>query len=156
MDPPPGYALQPENPLSPAFNASLYNSLKSAQRTLLTSHTLPPRSGHALPVSAGSIIRISTPSGPQVGDLNLWNLQNPSEHFWASRSRQIYGAHVTTGDKLLSRLPWLRPMVTIIGDTLTERVKAKAEKIAQERGVPVNSSYGVHDLMGTRCDPYGT
>jgi uncharacterized protein YcgI (DUF1989 family) len=79
--------------------------------------------------------------GPQVGDLNIWNLHNPRERLWASRTRQLQAAHVTTYDRLWSNLPYLRPLVTITDDSLANY------------GV---DEYGgrVHDLLGTRCDPY--
>lgn len=140
-----------ETPPVPAYQATpgsilhadrdFYNTIATAKRTLTESFTLPIRSGRAWIAPAGSIIRISTPSGPQVGDLNIWNLHNPRERFWAARTRQLHASHVSTYDRLWSCLPYLRPMVTIIRDSL--------------------SGYGVdrwggrcHDLLGTRCDPY--
>jgi uncharacterized protein len=80
--------------------------------------------------------------GAQVGDLNLWSLNDPRERMWAARTRQLQKAHVTVYDRLWSNLPFLRPMCTIIDDTL------KDYGIDEEGG-------RVHDLLGTRCDPYG-
>jgi uncharacterized protein YcgI (DUF1989 family) len=76
-----------------------------------------------------------------VGDLNIWSANNPRERFWASRTRQLQAAHVTTFDRLWSNLPYLRPLATITADTL------------ENYGI---DEYGgrVHDLLGTRCDPY--
>src|SRR6201995_2134010 len=60
---------------------------------------------------------------------------------WASRSRQLKAAHVSTFDRLWSNLPYLRPLVTITDDSLA--------------GYGVDEGGGrVHDLLGTRCDPY--
>jgi uncharacterized protein YcgI (DUF1989 family) len=125
----------------------LYTSIASAPRALIHSHTIPIRSGYAWPVRAGQICRLTSPEGPQVGDLNIWNLCNPRERFWAARTRQLHRSHVTTFDRLWSVLPYLRPLVTIVGDSLG------------------GTGYGVdgvdadggrcHDLLGTRCDPYG-
>ncbi len=113
----------------------------SAGRTLKESITIPIRSGRAWVVKAGEVFRIVAPEGPQVGDLNLWNLNNPRERFWASRTRQLQAAHVSTYDRLWSTLPYLRPMATIIADSLS--------------GYGVDDYGGrVHDLLGTRCDPY--
>lgn len=110
-------------------------------RTQVERFVIPIRSGRAWEVPAGHVCRIVTVEGPQVGDLNLWNRHNPRERFWASRTRQLQRAHVSTYDRLWSTLPYLRPLVTIVNDTL--------------------ASYGVdgdggrvHDLLGTRCDPY--
>jgi uncharacterized protein len=103
-------------------------------------HVVPVRSGYAWPVKAGSVVRIVTVEGPQVCDLNLWNLNNPRERFWAARTRQLQGAHVTTFDRLWSCLPYLRPMVTITNDTLPTE--------------PSRHGGRCHDLLGSRCDPY--
>ena len=110
-------------------------------RTQTESFVIPIRTGRAWEVPAGHVFRIVTQEGPQVGDLNIWNLHNPRERLWASRSRQLQAAHVTTYDRLWSNLPYLRPLVTITGDSLA--------------GYGVDEYGGrVHDLLGTRCDPY--
>ncbi|KAE9971294.1 hypothetical protein BLS_003851 [Venturia inaequalis] len=126
----------------PPIDTALYESIASnPSRTLTHSHTIPPRSGYSWTVPAGSILRLSTPEGPQVGDLNIWNLHNPRERLWAARTRQLQSSHVTKGDRLWSCLPFLRPMVTIISDSLG--------------GYGVDEFGGrCHDLLGTRCDPY--
>ncbi|MGQ1798850.1 urea carboxylase-associated family protein [Kocuria oceani] len=111
------------------------------RRTVVEERTVSIRSGQAWEVPAGHVCRISTVEGPQVGDLNLWNRHNPRERFWAARTRQLQAAHVTTFDRLWSTLPFLRPMATIVGDTLSDY------------GVDAEGGR-VHDTLGTRCDPY--
>jgi uncharacterized protein YcgI (DUF1989 family) len=111
-----------------------------AKRTLVERFVIPRRSGRAWPVRAGQIFRIVALEGPQVADLNVWNSSNPRERFWASRSRQLHQAHVSTFDRLWSCLPYLRPMLTITADTV--------QYGRDEDGA------GCHDLLGTRCDPY--
>jgi uncharacterized protein YcgI (DUF1989 family) len=101
---------------------------------------IPVRSGKAWPVKAGQICRIVIIEGPQVADFNCWNLNDPRERFWAARTRQLHRAHVTTYDRLWSTLPFLRPMATIIADTLSYGVDSDGGRC--------------HDLLGTRCDPY--
>ncbi|KAF5636498.1 hypothetical protein F52700_5030 [Fusarium sp. NRRL 52700] len=118
----------------------LYGKIGQAGRIMTCEHVLPPRSGHAFEVPAGSIFRILTPEGPQVGDLNIWNLHDPRERMWTARSRQLYEAHLTIGDRLVSNLPYIRPLATIVGDSLQH--------------IRNNGSWGVHDILGTRCDPY--
>ena len=90
----------------------------STCRELIEAFELPIRSGKAFSVPRGHVCRLSTPYGPQVGDLNLWAHDNPREHFWASRTRQLHRSHVSVFDRLWSCLPYLRPMCTIVGDTL--------------------------------------
>lgn len=110
-------------------------------RTVVSELTVQIRSGEAWEVPAGHVCRISTVDGPQVGDLNLWNRHDPRERFWASRTRQLQAAHVSTYDRLWSTLPFLRPMATIVGDTLADYgTDAEGGRL--------------HDTLGTRCDPY--
>ncbi len=54
-----------ESPL--VVDADLYKSIQQAPRELIESFTLPIRSGRAWKAPAASIVRISTPEGPQVG-----------------------------------------------------------------------------------------
>lgn len=124
-------------------NREFYDRLTEAggERRLVETVTVPMRDGQAWVVPAGHVFRIKVTEGPQVGDLNMWNLHNPRERMWASRSRQLQRAHVSTYDRLWSTLPYLRPMVTIIDDTLADY------------GVDEDGGR-VHDLLGTRCDPY--
>ncbi|KFA50387.1 hypothetical protein S40293_05195 [Stachybotrys chartarum IBT 40293] len=137
--PVPAYLSTTESPLT--VNKALYESIQSAPRVLSQDFVVPVRSGRAWSVPAGSIVSISTPEGPQVGDLNIWNLHNPRERFWASRTKQLHASHVTTHDRLWSCLPYMRPLATIVSDSLSWY------------GVDEHGGR-VHDLLGTRCDPY--
>jgi uncharacterized protein YcgI (DUF1989 family) len=102
---------------------------------------VPPREGRAFDVAAGHYFRIVSLEGPQVGDLNLWNAANLSERFFSGKTRAFHATHVSTGDRLWSSLPYLRPMATITCDTL------------DWYGFDADGA-GVHDVIGTRCDPY--
>jgi uncharacterized protein YcgI (DUF1989 family) len=137
--PVPAYLPTAGSPLK--VDEGLYAAIRDAPRVLVEEFTLPIRSGRAWTAPAGSIVSISTPEGPQVGDLNIWNLHNPRERFWASRTRQLHASHVSTGDRLWSCLPYMRPLATIVADSL-------AWYGEDEHGGRV------HDLLGTRCDPY--
>jgi len=102
---------------------------------------VPPREARCFHVPAGSFFRIVSIEGPQVGDLNLWSADDVNERFFSGKTRALHGTHLSTGDQLWSSLPYLRPMATITHDTL--------------------DWYGfdafggsVHDVIGTRCDPY--
>lgn len=124
-------------------NKAFYDSLTEAntKRELVETHTVPLRDGLAWTVPAGHVFRVKVTDGPQVGDFNMWSLHNPRERMWASRTRQLQRAHVSTYDRLWSTLPYLRPMATIIDDTMADY------GVDDEGG-------RVHDLLGTRCDPY--
>lgn len=100
-----------------------------------------PREAVCFRVAAGQFFRISSVEGPQVGDLNLWNANDLSERFYSGKSRALHGTHLTTGERMWSSFPQLRPMATITTDTL---------------GWYGIDEFGgsVHDVIGTRCDPY--
>ncbi|SPF77836.1 urea carboxylase-associated family protein [Pseudoprimorskyibacter insulae] len=100
-----------------------------------------PRDAACFEVPAGHFFRIDSVEGPQVGDLNLWNARDLSERFYSGKTRALHGTHVTTGDRLWSSFPNLRPMATIVADTL------------DWYGIDAFGG-SVHDVIGTRCDPY--
>ncbi|KAE8150064.1 hypothetical protein BDV25DRAFT_155108 [Aspergillus avenaceus] len=158
--PPPAYTAPPESTVhasSEVYRSISKTATDDAQRVLETSFTIRPCSGQAWVVPAGHICRLTTPNGPQVGDLNIWNAKNPRERLWAARTRQIHASHVSVGDRLWSNLPYLRPLVTITGDSLAggqlhELLNADGKR-TRDFGT---TQWGgrVHDLLGTRCDPY--
>ncbi|MFZ5964011.1 urea carboxylase-associated family protein [Thalassococcus sp. BH17M4-6] len=102
---------------------------------------VPPRDARTFRVPAGHFFRITSVEGPQVGDLNLWQADDLSERFFSGKTRALHGTHVSTGDRLWSTLPYLRPMATIVADTL------------DWYGIDAFGG-SVHDVIGTRCDPY--
>ena len=124
----------------PPFDHTFYETVRT-DMTEVDSLIVPPRDGRAFEVPAGHLFRIVTGDGPQVGDLNLWNAANLAERFYSGKTRALHATHVSTGDRLWSGFPWLRPMATITRDTLDWYG-------FDEYGA------GVHDVIGTRCDPY--
>ena len=111
------------------------------QARVVARHTAAPRDACAFRVRAGQFFRILCPEGPQVGDLNLWADGTLAERFFSGKTRALHGTHVSTGHRLWSCLPYLRPMATIVADTLDWYG---------------TDAFGgaVHDVIGTRCDPY--
>lgn len=103
--------------------------------------TIAPRSASTWHVPAGHFCRLVCIEGPQVGDLNLFNAHNLQERLYTGKTRALNGTHVSTGDQLFSSFPYLRPMATLTHDTL---------------GWYGVDAFGgaVHDVIGTRCDPY--
>ncbi|MFH8619602.1 urea carboxylase-associated family protein [Streptomyces sp. NPDC017979] len=124
-----------------AVDREFYRKVADGDRELVDSFEIPIRSGRAWKVPAGHLCRLVTVDGPQVGDLNIWNANDPRERMWAARTRQLQAAHVTTFDRLWSNLPFLRPLATITDDTLADYGRD-------------GDGGRVHDLLGTRCDPY--
>jgi uncharacterized protein YcgI (DUF1989 family) len=117
--------------------------LERARQTLTQTErvVVPARDAACIVVAAGHFLRILSVDGPQVGDLNLFNANDLSERFYSGKTRALHGTHVTTGDQLWSSFPTLRPMATVTHDSL---------------GWYGIDAFGgsVHDVIGTRCDPY--
>ncbi|WP_102108274.1 urea carboxylase-associated family protein [Oceaniglobus roseus] len=124
----------------PAVDPAFYARARDGA-LLVDSVTVPPRDGRAFRVPKGHLFRITSVEGPQVGDLNLWHADNLAERFFSGKTRALHATHVTTGDRLWSVMPYLRPMATIVADTLGWY------------GFDDDGA-GVHDVIGTRCDPY--
>ncbi|MFP4406195.1 urea carboxylase-associated family protein [Rhodosalinus sp.] len=124
----------------PAPALSLYRAARAGARKM-DEVLVPPREARCFRVAAGQVFRISSVQGPQVGDLNLWNATDLSERFYSGKTRALHGTHLSTGDRMWSAFPHLRPMATIVEDTLdwygTDEFGGR-----------------VHDVIGTRCDPY--
>ena len=124
----------------PPFDSGFYEAVRS-DLTRVDELTVPPRDARVFEVPAGHLFRIVTAEGSQVGDMNLWNASDLRERFFSGKTRALHGTHVSTGDRLWSTLPWLRPMASITHDTL------------DWYGID-GFGGGVHDVIGTRCDPY--
>ncbi len=102
---------------------------------------IPPRDAKTFTVKSGNFFRIESIEGPQVGDLNLFHADNLDEKFYSGKTRALYGTHISVGDKMFSSFPYLRSLATITWDTLDWYGYDK-------------DGGSVHDVIGTRCDPY--
>lgn len=135
---PPVVVYAPET--LPVPDLALYRAARAGARKV-GEVMVPPRDARAFEVAAGHFFRITSVAGPQVGDLNLWHARNLSERFYSGKTRALHGTHLSTGDRLWSSFPALRPMATILEDTL------------DWYGFDADGA-SVHDVIGTRCDPY--
>ena len=129
----------PPETLPPVDLGALNEKRKLAIKT--EELVVSPRDAGCIEVPAGAFFRILSVDGPQVGDLNLWNSHDLSEKFYSGKTRALHGTHLSSGDRMWSSFPNMRPIATITDDTL--------------------DWYGfdefggsVHDVIGTRCDPY--
>ncbi len=130
------YASERLPPFDPGFYDNARSGMEAIGETIV-----PPREARTFDVAAGHFFRIVSIEGPQVGDLNLWNAANLAERFFSGKTRALHATHVSAGDRLWSALPYLRPMATITRDTL------------DWYGFDADGA-GVHDVIGTPCDPY--
>ena len=129
----------PIDSLKPA-NLKAYRTSREGW-TKISEVTVPPREARCFDIPAGHFFRIISVEGPQVGDLNLWNAKDHHERFFSGKTRALHGTHLSTGDRMWSNLPYLRPLATITEDTLD--------------WYDFDDFGGsVHDVIGTRCDPY--
>jgi uncharacterized protein YcgI (DUF1989 family) len=135
----PAVIVYPDDTLPPADVAGYRRAREGA--VPVASVEVPPRDARAIRVPAGHVLRLVCPDGPQVGDLNLFAAEDLSELFFSGKTRALHGTHVSVGDRLWSCLPFLRPMATIIHDDLGWY------------GIDADGA-SVHDVIGTRCDPY--
>ena len=115
---------------------SARNNLKKISEIII-----PPRDAKTFEVKKGQFFRIESIEGPQVGDLNIFQADNLEEKFYSGKTRALYGTHLSTGDRMLSSFPYLRSLATITWDTLDWYGYDK-------------DGGSVHDVIGTRCDPY--
>lgn len=127
----------------PARPTPASDAARRAAETLLRRELVqvPPRDARCFRAAAGEVVRIHCVDGPQVGDLNLWNAQDLTEHFYSGKTRALQGSHLSIGDRLWSSLPHLRPIATVTADSLAWY------------GRDADGAM-VHDVIGTRCDPY--
>ncbi|BAM88462.1 conserved hypothetical protein [Bradyrhizobium oligotrophicum S58] len=124
----------------PTPNMAMLETARQSM-TRVSEVIVPPRDARAFRVTRGQFFRIVCTDGPQVGDLNLWSAHDLSERFFSGKTRALHATHVSTGDRLWSTMPSLRPMATISHDTLGWY------------GFDADGA-GIHDVIGTRCDPY--
>ena len=117
--------------------------LHKARKSLknISEMIIPPRDAKTFEVKRGQFFRIESIEGPQVGDLNIFQANNLEEKFYSGKTRALYGTHLSTGDKMMSTFPYLRSLATITWDTLDWYGYDK-------------DGGSVHDVIGTRCDPY--
>src|SRR5260370_35300801 len=78
--------------------------------------------------------------GPRGADINVGSAASFPERFFGGKPRARPAPPGTTGNRLWSTLPYLRPLATITHDTL------------DWYGFDDDGG-GVHDVIGTRCDP---
>lgn len=119
----------------------MVHELSEKQGRVVSEVVVPGKEGRSFTVKKGQVFRIICPESGQVGDLNLFSLHNFQERFFASKTRQLHRSHLDTGDRLWSCMPYIRPMATIVHDTLDWYGFDK-------------DGGGVHDVIGSRCDPY--
>jgi hypothetical protein len=124
----------------PQPDLPLYQSAWAGARKV-SEVLVPPRDARCFEVPAGHFFAITSVEGPQVGDLNIWHRGDLTERFYSGKTRALHGTHLSTGDRMWSSFPGMRPLATIVEDSL------------DWYGIDAFGG-SVHDVIGTRCDPY--
>jgi uncharacterized protein YcgI (DUF1989 family) len=109
-----------------------------SSRELIADFLVPRLGGKAFVVEKRQVLRVIAVEGPQVADFNAFNRDDPKEMFWSGRTRLLQRAHLSVGDRLWSTPPRMRPMFTIIADTVEHK--------------PLRRNARSHDLMYCRCN----
>lgn len=117
---PKGYAGIELTAKERSFYLALANELDA--RKLSSVIVIPKREGNGFSLEKGQVLRVSCHQGPQVADFNIFNRKNPKECFSASITRVLHGCHVSTHQRLWSHAQYQRPMMTIMADTVGDRV----------------------------------
>jgi len=130
----------PTTKIVPMHEDALYQQIvqRETDWRLMKTQMVPPCGGGATLVKQGQVARIKLTDGPQVVDFNCWSASDGREYFWSGRTRILEGAHLTVGNRLWSTHPWMRPMMTIVKDTVRHK--------------PSPGGGAGHDCIFARCN----
>jgi len=126
-----------EKQLPYQLDRAFYDAVRAArpQYALVHKLTISPYSGRGFIVNKGQTFRVIEETGPQIADVAFWNAHNPEETFGAMRSWMVEGWIIRPNTRLWSVLPWFRPMMTCVEDTVIPETEADYH----------------HHFMGTHC-----
>jgi uncharacterized protein YcgI (DUF1989 family) len=134
--------MESSHPMPP-FPYEFFEEVRSSRASFhrVKQYVIPlTERGKAFVVKKGQAVRIICVEGPQVVDVCIWNADNYEEYFWNEFTLSREGLFLTTFSRLWSNMPKLRPMMTIIEDTV--------ETQATFPGA------GHHYCFGGHCNPH--
>ena len=108
------FSPQPEYQVDRAF----YDKVRAAERQPVDKFVIAPFNGRGFIVKKGQSFRVIQEEGPQVGDVAFWNADDAKETLSCLRTWEVDGWFLEVYSRLWSDVPWLRPMVTCIEDTV--------------------------------------
>jgi uncharacterized protein len=125
--------------------------------TLVDEFVIPKKSGRAFKVIRGQVLRVIAPEGPQVADLNAFNLDDYTEHFSASRTRTMEGMYVREGTKLYSNPGHEQVMIRVIRDPIGihDTLGARCSSRLHKNKFGTEGYVGCHELLAEAITPYG-
>lgn len=133
----------------------------------ITSEVIPPKSGLAVEVDNGQVLRVTDLEGKQVVDMAVFNRENLRETSSTANSRTRYiprpgepyapRDHIEEGDYLMSTL--CRPMMTIIKETVEPKGMHDANNRMCNRFLyevfGVGPQDGCQEIITKAIEPYG-
>jgi len=107
---------QPRCQLDPAF----YERVRAATagRRPRERFSIPPHSGRGFAVRRGQAFRVVEEAGAQAGAVAVWNADDHRETLLAATTIAREGVVVRPYVRLMSGLPWVRPLMTCVDDTV--------------------------------------
>ena len=102
------------------LDKTFYDNLRAArpQYKAVDKFVIPPFNGRGVIVKNGQTFRVIEAEGPQAAAVAFWSAENPKEFYAPIRNRTGEGLFIKVYTRLWSEVPWFRPMMTCIDDTV--------------------------------------
>ena len=145
-----------------------YDKVRAAKTNyaLVDKFVIQPFNGRGVIVKKGQVFRVVEEEGPQAAAVAFWNADNPREGYAPMRNRLGEGLFIKVYTRLWSDVPWLRPMMTCVEDTLINpsadagyhhhrlvTSHCSSESLEMRSGRPAMNSCHVNLLQG--ITPFG-
>jgi uncharacterized protein YcgI (DUF1989 family) len=117
---------------------------------------IPPKSGYALRVGRGEVLRIIDIEGLQVADVVAYGASDPSEHLSQAFTRANNdSAAVEVGDRLYSNLN--APLLTVVEDTVGvhDILFPPCSQFLYEHVFGIEGKTGCREHLAAALAPYG-
>lgn len=153
---PPGLDMSAKHPRF-ALNRGFYDRVREAKPhfRLLDEFIIRPYSGRGFKIKEGHAFRVVQVTAPQIADVAFWNADNPKEYFSAMRTWLAEGWIIRPNTRLWSDLPWFRPMMTCLTDTVPSEPGAEYHHhfVGNQCSAESNEMrFGVAGLNGCRLN----
>lgn len=126
------------------FARPFYADLLSRRETWTarSTQTLAGRSGTAVHVSAGEILRLQLLEGAQIVHFFPFNRHDPDERYYAHHTVLIEGLWLTRWSRMFGMMARFRPLLTVLEDTVTPPRRAELAQPGRH-----------HPVFGGWCTP---
>jgi uncharacterized protein YcgI (DUF1989 family) len=109
--------------------------------------------GFTVEVDAGELLTVELVDGPQIVNMLAFNTHDPDERFWAHQTCLIDGLFLSRWSRLWGTMARLRPLMTVIEDTVATRpvpgaVAPKHHPVLGGAGTPAQWHYSAGAIAG--------